>query len=125
MNWPLIRQCFALNNVPSTYKGWQSQTIKFDNQWREANDIRVQSKCKDDRKPKKSSYIPRAQELTQDLGEPNDSCSDSSRSQNKQTQNICSMDTVPAPSSSSVNDKDAMIVVLMDKIDWMDKVMKD
>ena len=72
MNWPLIRQCFALNDVPSTYESWQSQTIKFDNQWREANDIRAQSKRKDDRKPKRSPYIPRAQEPTQDLGEPMD-----------------------------------------------------
>ena len=178
MNWPLIRQCFALDNVPATYENWQSQTIKFDNQWREANDIRAQSKRKDDRKPKKSPYIPRAQESIQDLGEPmdvdsrttkrekppikavrnfltdiertdlmkrgacfkckqighlsrdcpgqgrSDSCSDNSGSRNERTQNIRSMDTIPAPSLST-DDKDAMIAALMDKIDRMEKTLTD
>jgi len=35
------------------------------------------------------------------------------------------MNTIPTPSSSAVDDKDAMITVLMDKIDWMEKAMKE
>ena len=55
----------------------------------------------------------------------NDSCSDSSGSQNERTENVRSMNTIPTPSSSAVDDKDAMITVLMDKIDWMEKAMKE
>jgi len=35
------------------------------------------------------------------------------------------MDTIPASSSSTTDDKDAMIAALMDKIDQMEKALKD
>ena len=40
-------------------------------------------------------------------------------------QTIRSMDTIPAPSSLSTDDKDAMIAALKDKIDQMEKTLKD